>query len=87
MLFRSGVNLGDIVEDGERIYGDGVNITARVEGLAEGGGICVSAKVHEEVEGKLGLEYEYLGPYHVQSFKVVVGRCQSGNSMAFSKVR
>jgi class 3 adenylate cyclase len=42
MEFRVGVNLGDVVEDGERIYGDGVNIAARVESLAEGGGICIS---------------------------------------------
>ena len=45
MVFRIGINLGDVVEEGERIYGDGVNIAARVEGLAEGGGICISGTV------------------------------------------
>jgi class 3 adenylate cyclase len=67
MQFRIGVNLGDVVEEGERIYGDGVNIAARMEGLAEGGGICISGKVYEEVKNKLGLEYEYLGEQEVKN--------------------
>jgi TolB-like protein/class 3 adenylate cyclase/Tfp pilus assembly protein PilF len=67
MRFRIGVNLGDIVEDGERIYGDGVNIAARMESLAEGGGICLSGKVYEEVKHKLGLEYEYQGEQEVKN--------------------
>lgn len=49
MTFRIGVNLGDVIEEDGRIYGDGVNVAARIEALAEPGGICVSAKVHEEV--------------------------------------
>jgi adenylate cyclase len=60
MLFRLGVNLRDVVEEGDRIYGDGVNIAARVEGLAEVGGICVSGTVYDQVKNKLGLDYEYL---------------------------
>jgi class 3 adenylate cyclase len=67
MQFRIGVNLGDIVEDGDRIYGDGVNIAARMESLAEGGGICISGKVYEEVKNKLGLEYEYQGEQGVKN--------------------
>jgi TolB-like protein/Flp pilus assembly protein TadD len=67
MKFRIGVNLGDIVEDGERIYGDGVNIAARMEGLAEGGGICISGIVCEQVKHKLGLEYEFLGEQEVKN--------------------
>ncbi|NIS60749.1 MAG: guanylyl cyclase, partial [Proteobacteria bacterium] len=67
MEFRIGINLGDVVEEEDRIYGDGVNIAARVEGLAEGGGICISGKVYEEVKGKLGLEYEYLGEQAVKN--------------------
>ena len=67
MQFRIGVNLGDIVEDGERIYGDGVNIAARMESLAEGGGICISGKVYEEIKHKLGLEYEYQGEQEVKN--------------------
>jgi len=67
MEFRIGVNLGDVVEEGERIYGDGVNIAARVEGLAEGGGICISGTVYDAVETKIGLEYEYLGEQEVKN--------------------
>ncbi len=67
MEFRIGVNLGDVIEDENRIYGDGVNIAARVEGLAEGGGICISGTVYDAVENKLGLEYEYLGEQEVKN--------------------
>ncbi len=67
MEFRIGVNLGDVIEEGERIYGDGVNIAARVEGLAEGGGICISGTVYDAIEAKRGLEYEYLGEQEVKN--------------------
>jgi TolB-like protein len=67
MEFRIGVNLGDVVEEGERIYGDGVNIAARMEGLAEGGGICLSGTVYDSIANKLGLEYEYLGEQTVKN--------------------
>jgi adenylate cyclase len=67
MEFRIGINLGDVVEEGERIYGDGVNIAARLEGLAEGGGICISGTAYDHVENKLGLEYEYLGEQNVKN--------------------
>ena len=53
MQFRIGVNLGDVVTEEERIYGDGVNIAARMEGLAEGGGICLSGTVYDTIESKL----------------------------------
>jgi len=55
------------VEEEGRIYGDGVNIAARLESLAEGGGICISGKVHKEVKTRLGLEYEYLGEQTVKN--------------------
>src|SRR5262244_2231810 len=61
MQFRIGINQGDVVFDDARIFGDGVNIAARLEGIAEPGGICVSGKVHEEVRAKIGLPYEDLG--------------------------
>jgi len=67
MQFRIGVNLGDVIEEGERIYGDGVNIAARIEGLAEGGGICVSGSAYEQIENKLALGYEYLGEHTVKN--------------------
>ncbi len=67
MLFRIGVNLGDVIEEGDRIYGDGVNIAARLEGLAEAGGICISGSAHEQIENKLALGYEFLGEHTVKN--------------------
>jgi TolB-like protein/class 3 adenylate cyclase/Tfp pilus assembly protein PilF len=67
MEFRIGVNLGDIIEEDGRIYGDGVNIAARVESLTEAGGICISGRAHDQVENKLGLEYEDLGKHDVKN--------------------
>ncbi len=67
MTFRIGVNLGDVIEEDGRIYGDGVNVAARIEALAEPGGICVSAKVHEEVRRKLDLGFEDLGEQELKN--------------------
>jgi len=67
MDFRIGINLGDVVVDGERIYGDGVNIAARIEALAEGGGICVSGRVFEQVKGKVSVNFEDLGLQQVKN--------------------
>jgi adenylate cyclase len=67
MLFRIGVNLGDIIEEEDRIYGDGVNIAARLEGLAEAGGICISRTAYDQVKNKLELGYEYLGEHSVKN--------------------
>lgn len=69
MEFRIGINLGDVIEEGERIYGDGVNIAARIEGLAEGGGICVSGSAYEQIENKLALGYEFIGEHAVKNIK------------------
>ncbi|MBI3800759.1 MAG: tetratricopeptide repeat protein [Deltaproteobacteria bacterium] len=67
MEFRIGINLGDVMVEGEQIYGDGVNIAARLEALAEGGGICVSRVVYEQVKNKLALRYEDLGEQQVKN--------------------
>jgi len=67
MEFRIGINLGDVIVDGERIYGDGVNIAARVEGLAEGGGICISGTVFDQIKGKVSVNFEDLGPQQVKN--------------------
>jgi len=67
MNFRIGVNLGDVVEEEGGIYGDGVNIAARMEGLAVAGGICISGSVYDSVESRLGLEYEFLGEQEVKN--------------------
>ncbi|MDF1553686.1 MAG: tetratricopeptide repeat protein [Deferrisomatales bacterium] len=67
MEFRIGINVGDVITDDGRLYGDGVNIAARLEGLAEGGGICLSAGAYEQVKDKLDLEGRYLGQYAVKN--------------------
>jgi adenylate cyclase len=67
MEFRIGINLGDVIEEGEQIYGDGVNIAARLEGLAEAGGICISESAYQQIENKLPLRYEYLGEHQVKN--------------------
>ena len=67
MQFRIGINLGDVLEEDDRIYGDGVNIAARVESLAEAGGICISGSVFDHVENKLDYEYEYMGEKRVKN--------------------
>ena len=67
MRFRIGINLGYILQEGERIYGDGVNIAARLESLAEAGGLCISGTVYDAIENKVGLEYEYLGEQEVKN--------------------
>jgi len=69
MEFRIGVNLGDVIEEGGAIYGDGVNIAARLEGLADGGGICISGTAYDHVENRLGLVFEYLGEKAVKNIK------------------
>src|SRR5262245_48630480 len=67
MQFRLGLNLGDVIPDGERIYGDGVNIAARLEGFAEAGGICLSGTVYDQVATKLPLTYKFLGLQNVKN--------------------
>ena len=67
MQFRIGINLGDVIEEEDRIYGDGVNIAARLESLAEPGGICISKTAFDHIETKLPLGYEYLGEQTVKN--------------------
>jgi len=67
MRFRIGINQGDVVFDDSRVYGDGVNVAARLEGLAEPGGICISRKVYEEVAGKMQLAFVDLGEQQLKN--------------------
>ena len=67
MEFRIGVNVGDVIEKGQQIYGDGVNIAARLESIAEPGGICISGLVYTQVKNKLKLEYEFIGKKTVKN--------------------
>jgi adenylate cyclase len=73
MEFRIGINLGDVIEEGDRIYGDGVNIAARLESLAEPGGICISKTAFDHIESKLPLGYEYLGEQTIKNIAKPVG--------------
>ncbi len=72
MLYRMGINLGDIVIDGDDIFGDGVNIAARLEGLAESGGICISDTVRQSIEGKIDLAFDDLGDRQVKNITKLV---------------
>jgi adenylate cyclase len=72
MEFRIGINLGDVIEEEGRIYGDGVNIAARIESLSQGGGICVSGTAFDQVRNKLDLGYEYLGEQTVKNIALPV---------------
>jgi adenylate cyclase len=67
MQFRIGINLGDVIQEKERIYGDGVNIAARLEGLSEPGGICISKTAFDHIESKLPYGYEFLGDQKVKN--------------------
>jgi adenylate cyclase len=80
ILYRIGINIGDIIVEGEDIYGDGVNIAARLEGLAEPGGICIARNVYNQIKSKLDLELEHLGEQEVKNiaepvtvYRVVLG--------------
>jgi TolB-like protein len=67
MEFRIGVNLGDVVEEADHIYGDGINIAARIERLADPGGICISRTAYDQLKNKLEFGYEYLGEHSVKN--------------------
>jgi len=73
MQFRIGINLGDVIEEQDRIYGDGVNIAARLESCADPGGICISKTAFDHIETKLPLGYEYLGEKEVKNIAKPVG--------------
>ena len=91
MELRVGLNLGDVIIEGDNLYGDGVNIAARLEPLAEPGGICVSGKFHEEVRRKLDLSFVSTGPQEmkniedpVHTFNVLLGHEAEGVSQISS---
>jgi len=73
MQFRIGINLGDVIQEGDRLYGDGVNIAARLEGLAEPGGICVSKTAFDHIESKLPYGYDFIGDQTVKNIAKPVG--------------
>ena len=73
MQFRIGINLGDVIEEEDRIYGDGVNIAARLESLAEPGGICISKTAFDHIVSKLPYGYDFLGNQTVKNIAKPVG--------------
>lgn len=88
MVFRIGIHLGDVIEEKERIYGDGVNIAARVEGIADAGGICISESAYQQIKSKLMLGYEDLGEHTVKNisdpvkvFRVPIDSTDAGASV------
>ena len=92
MELRIGVNLGDVIEEEGRIYGDGVNIAARLEGLADAGGICISGTAFDQVKGKLPLGYEFVGeqtvkniPDPVRAYKVLMDEKDAGKLIGIEK--
>ena len=72
MQYRIGVNLGDVIHEQDRVYGDGVNIAARLESLCDAGGICLSSAVYDQVKNKLDLGYEYQGEHQVKNIAETV---------------
>jgi len=84
LLYRIGINLGDVIVEGDDIFGDGVNVAARLESMADPGGICISAAVRDQVGDRLEVGYEDLGERHVKNikrpirmFRVLLGSQQS----------
>jgi len=80
LLFRIGINIGDVVQDGDRIYGSGVNVAARIKGISEPAGICISRNTYDQVKDKLDLGFDYLGEHEVKNieepvrvYKVLLG--------------
>jgi adenylate cyclase len=94
MEFRIGVNLGDVIEEEGRIYGDGVNIAARIESLSEAGGVCISGTAFDHVRNKLDLGYEFLGeqtvkniPLPIRVYKVLMKPEAAGKVIGEKKVK
>jgi adenylate cyclase len=84
--FRVGVNVGDVIVEGDDIFGDGVNVAARLEALAEPGGICVSAIVHDQVQGKLDCDFEDIGEQSLKNITRPVRVYQVRNASAGTRL-
>ena len=76
MRFRIGINVGDVMIEGDDLFGDGVNVAARLEGIASPGGVCISASTFEQVKNKLSIGFEDLGPQQVKNIPHPVGAYQ-----------
>ncbi len=78
--FRIGINLGDVIVEESDLYGDGVNVAARLEALAEPGGICISGKVHDEVRGKVDMAFADLGEQQLKNIAVPIRTYRSSDA-------
>lgn len=87
MQFRIGINQGDVLFDGERIFGDGINIAARLETLCAPGSICISRKVYDEIKGRFEIRYESLGPQRLKNISEPVHAYQISVSDVASSTR
>jgi len=67
MEFRIGINLGDVIQEGDKIYGDGVNVASRIESLADAGGICISRSAYDQVKRKIDIKFDYIGEHQVKN--------------------
>jgi adenylate cyclase len=92
MEFRIGINLGDVIEEEDRLYGDGVNISARLEALADAGGVCISGTAFDQVKGKLSLGYQFIGeqtvkniPDPIRVYKVLMDERDAGKLIGVGK--
>ena len=84
IVLRIGINLGDVIGEGSDIYGDGVNIAARLEALAEPGGLCISGKVHDEVRGKIDAAFADMGEQQLKNIATPVRAYRVGYAAATS---
>ena len=92
MEFRIGINLGDVIDEEDRLYGDGVNISARLETLADAGGVCISGTAFDQVKGKLSLGYRFVGeqivkniPDPIRVYKVLMDERDAGKLIGVGK--
>jgi adenylate cyclase len=92
MEFRIGINLGDVIDEEDRLYGDGVNISARLEALADAGGVCISGTAFDQVKGKLSLGYQFVGeqtvkniPDPIRVYKVLMDERDAGKLIGVGK--
>jgi adenylate cyclase len=87
MQLRIGINIGDVIYDDSRIYGDGINVATRLESIAEPGGICISGKVYDEIESRINLAYQDIGEQQLKNiarpvrvYRIPLGAAPAGGS-------
>ena len=91
MMFRVGLNLGDVIVEGDNLYGDGVNVASRLEALAEPGGISLSGKFHDEVSRKLDMSFVSTGEQEMKNiqnpiptFKIEITEIDNSETVSYT---